>query len=382
MGRLTLRNLLRNKRRTFLTMSSVALALLLLCVLFSFLAAMERAEGSADNRVIVRNRISLTFSLPEAYEQRLRGVEHVEAVTPMTWYQGVYIDNRPQNFFARFTTDPATLLSVYPEYQISPQALADWQSDRMGFITGAALAEKYGWKIGDQIFIKGDIYPVDVNLTLRGIYQEPNAPAAEKQIFFHRRYLEEALDNPGEAGTYALLIDSPDNLPKVVSSIEAMFENSEARVRAESEEAFSLSFVEMLGNIRLLFGAIGSAIVVSILFITANTMAMAARERTTEVAILKTLGFRTRQVVALVLGESMLVALTGGIVGCALAFVLMPALAGVMQDVFPVFGTLRVTQGILVAALAASFAIGLLAGWFPAFAAARLRIVDGLRRVA
>jgi putative ABC transport system permease protein len=138
----------------------------------------------------------------------------------------------------------------------------------------------------------------------------------------------------------------------------------------------------MLGNIRLLFGAIGSAIVVSILFITANTMAMAARERTTEVAILKTLGFRTRQVVGVVLGESLIVALAGGLLGCLLAGVLMPALAGAMDEIFPVFGTLRVTQGILIGALTASFAIGVLAGWFPAFQAARLRIVEGLRRVA
>jgi putative ABC transport system permease protein len=382
MGKLALRNLLRNKRRTFLTMGSVSLALLLLCLLLSFLAAMERAEGAADNRIVVRNRISLTFNLPEAYEQRLRTVPHVVAVTSLTWYQGTYIDNRPANFFARFATDPPTFLDVYPEFQIAQDQVQAWQGDRMGFIAGKLLADKYGWKLGDQIFVKGDIYPVDINITLRGIFSEPSAPAQEKAIYFHRRYLEEALDNPGEAGTYAMRIDSPDNVAAVISATEAMFENSEARVRAETEEAFSLSFVEMLGNIRLLFGAIGLAVVVSILFITANTMAMAARERTTEVAVLKTLGFKPGQVVSVVMAESLAVGAGGGLLGVALAGGLMPGVARAMEEVFPVFGTLRVTGPTLALALAVSLVIGVLAGWFPAWQAARLRIVDGLRRVA
>ena len=382
MGKLALRNLLRNKRRTFLTMGSVSLALLLLCMLLSFLSAMERAEGAADNRVVVRNRISLTFSLPEAYEQRLRTLPHVVAVTPLTWYQGTYVDSRPEHWFARFASDPATLLSVYPEFQIPAAQVQAWQADRMGFIAGKFLADKFHWKVGQQIFVKGDIYPVDINITLRGVYSEPNAPAQEKSIYFHRKYLEEALGNPGQAGTYALRIDSPDNVADVISATEAMFENSEARVRAETEEAFSLWFVEMLGNIRLLFGAIGLAVVISILFITANTMAMAARERVSEVAVLKTLGFGGAQVVSMVLVESLVVGFGGGLIGIALAGGLMPGVAHAMEQFFPVFGTLRVTNGTLLLALAISIVIGVLAGWFPALQASRLRIVDGLRRVA
>jgi putative ABC transport system permease protein len=382
MGKLAWRNLLRNKRRTFLTMGSVSLALLLLSMLLSMLAAMERAEGSQENRVVVRNAISLTFSLPESYLQRLQTLPHVQAITPLTWFQGVYKNDRPENFFARFASDPETVLGVFPEYQIADPQREAWQADRGGFLAGQALADKYRWKIGDQIFIKGDIYPVNLNLTLRGIFSDPGAPSQEQKILFHRKYLEEALGNPGEVGAFWLLLDSALNLPTVVAAAEKMFENSQAQVRAETEAAFRLSFVEMLGNIKLMFGAIGLAIVISILFITANTMAMAARERTTEVAVLKTLGFGRGQVVWMVLAEAVVVGLMGGLIGMAIAASIMPGIAKAMRDVFPLFGTLRLTPGALWSGVGLSLLIGATAGWFPAFQAARLRIVDGLRRVA
>jgi len=379
-GKLVWRNLLRNKRRTLLTIGSVGVALLLLSLLLSVLAAMGRAEGSADNRLVVRHAISLTFDLPEAYWQQLKMLQHVQASTTLDWFGGTYKDDRPQNFFAQFACDPETFRSVWPEYQFDAQQYETFASERTAFVAGAALAAKHGWKIGDRIVLKGTIYPTDLELVLRGTYTEPNAPAAEKQILFHRKYLQESLGNPGTVGTFWLRLDSPESVPSVVQAAEAMFENSSARVRAETEKAFSLSFLEMLGNVRVLFGAIGLAVVVSILFMVGNTLAMAARERTREVAILKTLGCRAHQLVGAVVGESLAIGLVGAFLGLLLAVALLATVGRRMEEFFPVFGTLRLTLGVCLLVPLVGIGIGVIAGWFPAFEAVRLRIVDGLRR--
>ncbi len=382
MTKLIWRNLLRNKRRSFLTMASVALALLILSLLGAVLNAMDTAtQSDAGNQMVVRNAISLTFPLPEAYGQRIVGVPHVVAVTPLNWFQGVYKDNRPENFFPRFATDADTLLKVFPEYQIPDDQYQAFSSDRSGFIAGKRLVEKYGWKIGDRITIKGDIYPIDAEITLRGIFEAPDNPSAERQLYFHRRYVEEATGNPGTVATYWLRVDDPASAAGVAKEIEAMFENSQARVRAETAEAFALSFMEMMGNVRFLFGAIGLAIVISIFLITANTMAMAARERTTEVAVLRTLGFGKGQVIGVVVGEALVIGVLGSALGALLALGLLNAVAPAIEDMGFLFGGIEVTPRNLAIAIGIGVSIGLLSGVFPAFAAARLRIADGLRRV-
>ncbi|MEM1180445.1 MAG: FtsX-like permease family protein [Acidobacteriota bacterium] len=381
MGKLILRNLLRNKMRTLLTLSSVSLALFLFTLGSAFLAAIESTEGTAANRVVVRHRVSLTFSLPEAYAQRLATLDHVTAVTPLQWFGGTYIDQKPENFFPRFGSDPDTLFDVFSDYQITPEVLDAWRADRSGFIAGRILAEKYGWEVGDRITVKGDIFPLDLDLVFSGIFEQPDAESQEKQLFFHRRYMEEAMGNPGIIGTYWLNLDAAENVPAVTRAAEEMFANSAAPVRAETEEAFALSFLEMLGNVRLLLGAIGLAIIISILFITANTMAMAARDRTREVAVLRTLGFQRGQVTSLVLFESLLVGVLGAVLGAGLGALLVSGFAKAMESVFPVFGTMQASPQILSIALAVGLAIGLLSGVVPAFAASGRSIVDGLRRV-
>jgi putative ABC transport system permease protein len=362
MLKLVLRNLLRNKRRTVLTVGSVAVAILLLSLLSALLAALESAEGSADNRVIVRHAVSLTFYLPESYWRKVEALPHVTAVTPLNWYGGIYKNERPENFFAQFASDPGTLFDVYPEYRIPEEEKAAWAADRGGFLAGKALADRYGWRIGDKIFIKRTIYPVDLELTLRGVFTEPEAVSQERQVFFQREYLEEALDHPGMVGAYSLRIDSPDNVPAVIQAAEALFANSEAQVRAETEKAFQLSFLEMLGNVRALFGYVGLAAVVSIL--------------------LRSLGFGKGRVFSLVVLESVAVALLGAAAGSGAAAGLLRAAASGLEKVFPVFATLRMTPGTWAAALAAALAIGLVSGLVPALGAARLRVADGLRRVA
>jgi putative ABC transport system permease protein len=385
MTKLVWRNLIRNKLRTFLTLASVALALFILSLLSSLLEAMERAEGSVDNRVVVRNKISLTFSMPESYWQKLKQLDHVQAVTPLNWYGGRYKDDRPENFFPRFAADPDTMITVFTDTQLSAEHLEAWKADRAGFIAGKALVDKYGWKLGDRVQIEGDIWPVNLDITLRGIFEQPNARSNERQVFFQREYLLEALRGSaraGQIGTYWLLLDSPDNVPTVVKAAEALFENSEAPVRAETEEAFALSFLEMMGNVRLLLGSIGLAIVISILFITANTMAMAARDRTREVAVLRTLGFQRGQVTTMVLLESLIVGMVGAISGVlATASFLAVARKG-LEESFAIFGTLRPTENTWMMALGIGLLIGLASGIVPALGAARAKIVDGLRSVA
>jgi putative ABC transport system permease protein len=382
MRKLALRNLLRNKLRTSLTVGSLVLGLLLLSLLLAFLDLLASTEGASDNRIIVRSAISLQTLLPESYWPRVAALPHVEAVTPLNWFQGIYKSERPENFFPRFAGDPATLFKVYPELRIDPEQLRAWAADRRGFVAGKALADKYGWKIGDAIFVKGDLYPMDVNLVLRGIFTQPGVPDQEKMLYFQRKYLEEGIGNRGLIGTYVLRIDSPASEVAVRKAAEAAFENSDFQVRAETEKAFQLSFAEMMGNVKLLFTVIGLAAVISIFFITANTMAMAARERTAELGVLKTLGFGGGQLLRLVLGESVAVGLLGAALGCGLAAVLMPLVRAGLARIMPVFGTLRMGAGNWAVGLAIGLAIGLASGAVPGLAAARLRVVDAVRRVA
>ena len=383
MIRLVWRNLMRNKLRTTLTIGSVAIALLVLTLLGTVLQAMTDVEDpTGAGRLIARNRISLTFQLPEAYGARLESIPHVVAVSPQDWFQGVYVDRRPENQFPRFASDPESLLQVFPELELPAEQAEAWKADRRGFIAGAALAEEKEWELGEQITIAGDIYPVDLELTLRGIYRLPANPAQERSLYFQDRYLEEALGNPGIVGFYWLLLDDPDAVPEVIQQAEAMFENSPAQLRVETQEAFILGFIEMLGNIRFFFGAIGLAVAISILLITANTMAMAARERTTEVAVLRTLGFRKGQVVTMVVLEAILVGGLGALLGVLLASGALGGIQTALQNQGLVFNTLRASPDRVALGIAIGVAIGLIAGAVPAWNAARLRIVDGLRQVA
>jgi len=381
MIKLIRRNLLRNTRRTFLTAASLAMALFILSLLVVVNDTMNFADESAiPDRLVVRNAISLTFPLPEAYEARLRTIDNVVGVTPQNWFQGVYKDSRPENFFPRFTIDPETFRRVFYDIEFDEAEWEAFAAQRTAFAAGRTLAENQGWSLGDVIAIQGDIFPINVELELRAIF-DMESEGQERQIFFHRRYVEEAMGNPGQNGTYWLLLDDPDAAPAVIAAAEAMFENSDNQVRAETAEAFAASFTEMLGNVQFFFLTIGLAIVVSILLITANTMAMAARERTTEVSVLRTLGFRRNQVMGMVIGESLAVGALGTALGVGLTALAIRGAAPFLDQMGFGFGGFEFDAQVLVIAVACGLTIGLLSGIFPAVAASRLRIVDGLRRL-
>ena len=382
MFKLIRRNLLRNIRRTILTVLSIAIALILLSFLDLLLAAMSGVNSANASRLVVRHAISLTFSLPAAYEQRLASLEHVEAITIMNWFQGRYIDDRPENFFPRFGTDPDTFPNVYPELEFSPEAIDAWRAERTAFIAGRALAEEKGWEPGDVITIEGDIYPVDIELTLRGMFSHPSDEAAERVLYFDWQYVEEALGNPGQINSFYVLLDSPDNMNETITQAEAMFENSPDQVRAETEAAFFLSFIEMMGNIQFLFTAIGLAVIASIFFITVNTMAMAARERTTEVAVLRTLGFTRSSVLAIVLFESLSVGVLGAAIGLAFMLLVSGALSSALASQGITFSELQLGSRTPILVMGIGVSLGLAAGLVPALQAMNMKIVDGLRRVA
>ena len=382
MRKLVWRNLLRNKRRTLFTVASLTMAVFLLCVLGALLQTFNPAETeTSEKRVVVRHAVSLQFELPEAYWGRLETLDHVEAVSPLSWFGGIYKDVRPENFFAQFATDPETLLDVFQGLEMEEAAAEAWTAERRSFIAGKALAEKHGWQLGDEIFLKGEIYPIDLNLVLRGIFTYPADEAQENQIFFHHAYMEEAMGNPGTAGTYWLRVDELESVPLVIEAAEAMFENSENRVKAETEQAFAASFTEMLGNVEMLFGAIGFAVIVSVFFITANTMAMAIRERTTEISVLKTLGFGRQQILGGVTLESGLIGLLGGVLGVLLAALLVQAAARGLATMFPLFSQMTLGPDVALLGLAAALGLGALSGFIPGYAMARRSIVEGLRKV-
>jgi putative ABC transport system permease protein len=381
LGKLIYRNLLRNKKRMLLTLGSITVSLFLICFLSAFLDAMTRAEGAADNRVVVRSAISLTTLLPESYWQQLQQVEHVKGVAPLTFFGGIYKDTRQENTFTQFACDPESTLAVFPEYRISEAEKQAWLAERTAFIAGKSLADRHGWRLGDRITLKRKLFPVDLTLTLRGIFTNPESPITESKILFHRRYLEEALGNPGQVGGFWLKVDSPQSIPAIVRQVEGRFENSGAQVKAETEQAFRLAVFELLGNLRLLVGALGLAMLISVVFINANTMAMTTRERTGEVAVLKTLGFPRHRVIGLLVMESLALCLAGAALSLAIAALLLHTIDSRLQAVVFMFGTVHLTPGIVAAVVGIAIALAMLSSLPSAAMAARLDIATALRKV-
>lgn len=282
------KNMARNRRRTVLTVLSIALSLFLLSTLMTVLTELERESEGGDQhlRLVVRRASSLGDPLPEAYLEKLKRVPGVRLVSVLSWFGGIYVDER--NFFANFGCDPETIFPMWNENRIPPEQLRAFQKERTAAVAGRKLAERFKWRLGDTITLQGTIHPIDLEFTLRGIYTGLD----ETAFFFHHAYLEEALGRPGKVGTFWLKAASAADVPRIAERVDAMFKNSDAETKTETERAFQLGFVAMLGNVKSLVASISSVVVFTILLVTANTMAMAIRERAREIAILKTLGFR------------------------------------------------------------------------------------------
>jgi putative ABC transport system permease protein len=386
------KHLRRNWIRTLSTVAAMSVCIFLFCTLQTVIAAINWGLKSANaSRLVTRHAVSLVYNLPVAYKERIRQVPGVKSVATSNWFfgfQGSTPDYR--NFFANFAIDPEEYLAMHPEYLLTPEQRSDFLADRRGCIVGAETAAKFGWKVGDSFQLESVIPPYRVgkpfDFVIRGIYQvdDQRYPGTDPRImFFHWKYLDEATRGRSGAGTFNVELTDPLAAGSVSQAIDALFENSDRQTKTETEAAFRAGFVSMSGNLALLLNGIGLAVTFTILLVTANTMSMAVRERRREIAVLKTLGFGSRLVMALVLAEALTLGALGGGAGLALGAVMIRILPRVplIGDAVRAFPNLGLRPEIAALAFVIALVIGLSAGLLPALTAYRARITEALRTV-
>ena len=376
---LVLKNLRRNRRRSVLTVLSTTVSVFLIGSLISVYAMFFAPESSEVQalRLVTRHRVSLTQALPYFYGSRIAAIDGVEKMSPVNWFGGTYIDQRPKHMFPRFAVDPDAIFEVYPDLTPPPEQLEAFKRDRQGLAVGKSVADKVGLKIGQRITIQGDIYPVDPELTVRAIFEGPD----DLQTFFHFKYLEEMQEAVGaesssQVGVFTLKLRSAADAAPVAEAIDEMFRNSPEPTKTESEAAFQLGFINQLGNIKLFLLSIASAIMFSMLMVTANTVAMSVRERTREIGVLKTLGFQPASVLGIVLGEAMLISLAGGALGTLAAGGYAQAMSN--MSIAYLTGFHLPAWGVL-ACFGTAILLSVGSSLIPATVAARANIVDALR---
>jgi len=381
LGSFVMRNaFLRNIRRSLMTVVSIGLSLLLLTLMICIWRAfyVDQVAPEASRRLIIRDKVSLAFFLPSYYRDKIRSVPGVTAVSPITWFGGRYIDDKPEHFFAQVATDPDEYLKVASDKITPPDEVKAWQQDRAGALVDVTLAKKFGWRIGDKITLQGTIFSVNPELTIRAIYhREP----PQNALYFHTKYLEEAVPwFKGQAGWYSAQIDSAEHVAEASRTIDDMFRNSPLQTKTESEKAFQLGFVASLGNVKAFILGICGAVTFAIMLVSANTMAMSVRSRIREVALLKTLGFTRRRVLSIFVSEAISLAVIGGVLGILFAIPIISFMThrfiglGIPLD-------MKVKGPAAGLALLVSFILGLVSGFIPAYRASRMNIVDGLRHI-
>jgi putative ABC transport system permease protein len=376
------KNAFRHKLRTGLTVLGITIAILAFGLLRTVITTWYMGvEASSANRLWTRNAISLIFPLPIAYKEKIRQTEGVKFVSHASWFGGIYIDEK--NFFAQFAVEPKSYTEAYSEYYIPPDQRAAVLRDRKGAIAGRKLAQRYGWKIGDAITLKGTIFPGNWEFVLRGIYRGTRRDADETIFFFHWDYLNETLRKtaPGRAdqvGAFIVVVKNPAFAADVATRIDKTFKNSLAETLTETEKAFVLGFISMSDAIISAIEVISFVVIAIILAVVANTMAMTARERMGEYAILKTLGFGGWRIAGLIIGESLIVTMMGCVLGVGLTFPVAQAFGQAMGQYFPAFNV--TTKTILLDGVA-SILVGFLAAIIPTWRAIKTPISQGLRAI-
>ena len=401
-----LKHLRRNWFRTTLTVLAMALCIFLFCTLQSVLAAINgQLDATSARRLVTRNSVSIVFDLPMAYEARIESVPGVHRVAMTNWFGGSLPAKKEgkaeedssttdwSNFFPNLAVELEPYFAMYPEFQVPPDQWRALLADQRGCAIGRKLADKFGWKIGDTFYLESFIPPHrkadgPFEFVVRAIFDTDPVryPGTDTNLMlFSRKYLYEATGRTLQAGTYSVEIDDPDQAGKVSAAIDALFENSDAQTRTETEKAFAASFVAMAGNLALLLNGIGIAVTFTILLVVANTMSIAVRERRKEIGVLKTLGFTSGQVMGLVVAESVLIALIGGALGVlgSQGILWLLTHAPGMKSLVATVGLSEIHIPPLVAALGFANAVflGFAAGFVPAFSAYRARITDMLRTV-
>ncbi len=380
---LLLTNVFRNRRRTLLTVSSICVSLFLIATLLTVLSEFENPPQTPESalRLLCRHRVSLANVLPSSYRERIARVEGVEAVIGAMWFGGVYKD--PKNFFAQFAVNPDQLFAVYADIQLPEEQKQAFIQDRTGAVAGETLADRFGWIVGDRIHLQGALFDFDPELTLRGIYSGGSDEATT--FYFHWEYFNEGLKQlfgpeVDFTGFYVMRARSADLVPSIAEKIDEEFRNSSSPTKTESERAFVLGFLNMMGNIRFLITSISSVVIFTIILVAANTMAMSIRERVREIGILKALGFRRMQVLALLMGESILLATGGAALGVFAARFLYSGVnmgqvtSGMLQRFY-------VTPATIALCLSIGLFVGIVSAGIPAWQAARRRVIDAIREV-
>jgi putative ABC transport system permease protein len=375
------KNALRNRRRSALTIVSLGFSLCLLGVLFALYRGLFLAPASPgmELRLVTHHKVSITQSMPLSYEERIRRVPGVKDVSVWQWFGGTYKDAREsKNFFARFAVEPDHFFQIYNSLQIPDEQKQQFLHLRSGAIASADLVESLGWKLGDKIFLTGDIFPVNPELTLVGVFHDPDS---SQTLYFNREYLRQMLGS-GSAqqdaiGAFEVEAESADAANSVGAAIDQLFGNSTAPTKTEAEQTFDLQFLAFLGNIKVFLMIVCAAVTFTILLVSANTVAMSVRERVREVGILKTLGFTPHVILAMILGEAAVISVLGGMIGLGLASFLtrMVAKAGGMLSFV---NTLSITPDVAALCLGLALFIGIASSVIPAWSAARTPILDAL----
>ena len=378
------KNLWRRKMRTLFTLLSILASFATYAVLSAVdVGFSSGVDVAGADRLLTIHKVSLIQPLPVSYLERIKKVEGVEMVSHANWFGGIYQD--PKNFFGQMAVDPQTFLELYPEYLLPEEQKNDWMANRSGAIIGRQLADRFGFKVGDKIPIQATIFrkPDGSSLwefTVSGIYEGAKKGTDTSSLYFRYDYLKEGMGgNLGWVGWYILRITNPAQAAAVSERVDALFANSPAETKTQTEKAFAQSFADQIGNVGAIVRAVLVAVFFTMLLVAGNTMAQAVRERTGELAVLKTLGFSHGQVLGLVLAESCIIAVIGGGLGLLIAEgLIIPAVGKAMGAFLPVF--FLPTKDLLIG-VALILVFGLLAGLPPAAQAMRLRIVDALRRV-
>jgi putative ABC transport system permease protein len=373
-------NLFRKKIRLLLTLGSFAVALFL----FAFLAVVRDAfnrgaDVAGADRLVIINRTSIINTIPLSYRDKIVRIPGVKVITHNNWFGGIYQDEK--NFFPQFVIDPENQRQVFPELVVSDEEWNNFLKDRQGAIVGARTAQRFHWKIGQRIPLKTTIWGGgNWEFNLDGIYHGKRPQDDETQFWLQWDYFQEHIPAriKGQVGWYVLRLDSPDDAVRVAKAIDSEFANSPYETKTETESAFAANWVKQFGNIRFLIVTIGIVVFFTLLLVTGNTMAISVRERTSELAVFKAIGFSDRAILMFVLSESLIIALVGGLIGLTLAVLVVPVLAQALNGLLP---KLVLAPSVLGLGLLLTILVGLASAFLPGVGAMRLRIVNALRRV-
>ena len=377
---LVLKNAWRNKRRTLLTVASIGVSMCLLGVMIAMFHAFYLSNPSPEQalRLVTRNRVSFTVFIPLSYRDQIEHVPGVRAVSVANWFGGVYKDDRdPKNNFARFAIEPEKLFRIYGEYRMPEDQRKAFIRDRTGCIVGRDLANQFQFHVGDRIHIVGSVFPGDYEFTVRGIF---DSPRNSELMYFNTEYMEQSLpkNRRGNVIMYYILIDDPSHAGRISRAIDAVFANSTAQTKTETAQAFGVAFLALLGNIKMFLIGISAAVMFTILLVSANTMAMSARERVREVGILKTLGFTPGSILGMILGEACAISIAGGTIGYLISTQLLRlVIKSPFGGYMPPMHIFQLPVALTCIFMAA--AIGAMSSFVPAMGASRTTIVAALR---